>query len=187
MAWFGLGKKKPPPALTPEQMRSFNPAMPVPPPPPPEKPRKGTAMSSVSDFLSKIGGMKKEEAYFAILLTAMYIDGKEHPTEREELVALAHRTKTLSALSEADVLGYWEKLKPRLERTEIAKLVEDACRALPSDMRPSVFAHACDIIFADREIVHEEQQLIVKLTELMQLPEQTATAILQTLSIKNEY
>lgn len=101
---------------------------------------------SIDKFFDDImGGMSKEEAFFALIAAAALIDDEQHAQEAEELQALVHRTRTLSALSRADMAAIEAKIRPRLTKDKIQDLIVDACSSLKQekpDVGLSIFAHA---------------------------------------------
>ncbi|MEZ6024520.1 MAG: hypothetical protein R3C16_14130, partial [Hyphomonadaceae bacterium] len=89
-------------------------------------------------------GWSVPEAFLAVLLAAVTCDGELAAAEREELVALAHRSRALKSLSPAQLGELNALVAARMNESDAA--LADACAALPEDMRLSVFAHALDLV-----------------------------------------
>jgi tellurite resistance protein len=148
-------------------------------------------MSSIDSFFDEImGGMTKEEAFYALLAAAMLIDEEEHAQEAEELTALVHRTRTLSAVSRSDMTAIEGKIRPRLAKDKIKDLVADACSSLKQEkpeVALAIFGHACDIIFADRVVKNQEKAFLKDLIGHLGISEAEAETMLKAIRAKNEH
>jgi tellurite resistance protein len=149
-------------------------------------------MSLFDDIFKGVqGSMGKEEAFFAVLAVAMFIDGKVAPEEQEELAALAHRTKTLKQIGDDQIRKWLGDWRDDLEdKTKIKNLIANAVSSLsrePKEMRMSVFLHACDIVFADRVINVQEQEYLRDLIKKFELDENEAAVNMRALKIKNDF
>ncbi len=146
---------------------------------------------SIDKFFDDImGGMSKEEAFFALIAAAALIDDEQHAQEAEELQALVHRTRTLSALSRADMAAIEAKIRPRLTKDKIQDLIVDACSSLKQekpDVGLSIFAHACDIIFADRVVKNQEKVFLKDLVTHLGVADVEAEMMLKAIRAKNEH
>jgi hypothetical protein len=146
---------------------------------------------SIDKFFDDImGGMTKEEAYYALLAAAVMIDEEENAQEAEELAALTNRTRTLSALSRTDMAAIAGKIRPRLAKDKIQDLIVDACSSLKQE-KPEVglaiFAHACDIIFADKVVKNQEKVFLKDLVQHLGIVEAEAEMMLKAIRAKNEH
>lgn len=130
-------------------------------------------------------GMKAHEAYYALIAAAVSIDGKVTVEEGLELAALAHRTRTLSKLTREQLEGLRRQTAPRLERDKLAELIDHAAKSLPRKMRLSIFAHCCDLVFADRVVLQSERDYLKRLIVLLNIPEETAEETMRAIRAKN--
>ena len=146
---------------------------------------------SIDKFFDDImGGMSKEEAFYALLSAAAMIDDEQHAQETEELMALVHRTRTLSALGKADIMAIETKTRPRLAKDKIQDLIVDACSSLKQekpDVGLSIFAHCCDIIFADRVVKNQEKVFLKDLVTHLGIGDGEAEMMLKAIRAKNEH
>jgi uncharacterized tellurite resistance protein B-like protein len=133
------------------------------------------------------GTLPKHDAFYALLAAAVMIDGKSSKEELAELNALTGRTKTLSKLPPAKMEEIRKRIRPRLDGDKIHMLIDQACDSLGKDWGASVYAHAADIVFADRRIPPSEQQFLVLVAEKLKVPPPLAEKILLKLRIKNEH
>lgn len=147
-------------------------------------------MSIDSFFDNIMGGMSKEEAFYALLAAAVMVDEEEHAQEAQELAALAARTRTLSVLSQSDIAAIREKIAPRLAKDKIKDLIVDACSSLKQekpDVGLAIFAHACDIIFADKVVKNQEKVFLKELVGHLGIAEADAEMMLKAIRAKNEH
>ncbi|MFN7179060.1 TerB family tellurite resistance protein [Hyphomonas sp.] len=146
---------------------------------------------SINDILDQIlGGMTKEEAFYALLAAAMLIDGEADEREEQELAALAQRTRTLSALKPGDLQKLKEKIDPRLQKGSIDSLIADACASLRSESPAvglAIFGHCCDIVLADRIVRNEEKIYLKTLIEKLSIDQKEAESMLHAIRAKNEH
>ena len=144
---------------------------------------------SVSAFFEEIsGGMTKEEAFMALLLSAVWIDRKDDAREIEAKRVLEKRSRTLAALSPDQIKAIKERLRPRTIPDRINHLIEDACSSLAAekvDVRLSIFAHCVDMVFADRRVDKLEKSFLTELIRRLSLDEQEAASLLRALKDKN--
>jgi hypothetical protein len=143
-----------------------------------------------SIFDDMIGGMSKEEAFIAILSAAVLIDGEADGRETEEIDALIRRTRTLSPLKPNEVSAFKDKIAPRLAKDKINDLLMDACASLKQekpDVALSLFAHCCDLVFADHHVRNDERTFLQTLIRELSIPETDAEMILRAMKAKNAH
>lgn len=137
-------------------------------------------------MLSMKPKMPVREAFYALLLCAVYADGRADPEELREVVALSHRTKTLRSLRAPQLERARQRFEPMLKSPDaLEKLAYEACRSLPPKMGLSIFAHCCDIIFADQIVAPAEKEFLAMLVKRFALPEKAAQNVALALRAKN--
>lgn len=137
-------------------------------------------------MLSMKPKMPVREAFYALLLCAVYVDGRADPEELREVVALSHRTKTLRTLRPPQLERARLRFEPLLKAPDtLEKLAYEACRSVPPKMALSIFAHCCDIIFADQMVAPAEKEFLAMLVKRFALPEKAAQNIALALRAKN--
>lgn len=132
------------------------------------------------------GAWKTEDAFYGILFAAAAADGEIAASETEEVLALAHRTKTLKGLSQFDLQAIHTRVEENFKRDFTAAL-NDACNSIPQEVTASLFAHAVDIVFADGKVLTKEAEFLRTLAERLKLDEPTAQKIIDVLQTKNAY
>lgn len=132
------------------------------------------------------GAWSKEDAFYGILYAATAADGEVSAQESEEVIALAHRTKTMKGVSHTDLAAIHARVEEQFKRDFNAAL-SDACNSVPAEVVPSIFAHAVDVVFADGKVVTKEVDFLRTLADKLKLDEGTAQKIIDVLQIKNAY
>lgn len=125
------------------------------------------------------------EAFITVLLAAVTCDGRMASVEHEELLALVHRSRALKSLSNAQLTEINIKAMACLRDQPDA--LSAACAALPEDMRPSLFAHALDLVLADGELTIEEADFLNALILNLKLSREVVAKISDVIVLKNQY
>ena len=156
---------------------------------PNEKPA-AKASTSMSILSGLSASWSIEEAFIAILYATALVDGEVHAKEWEEMKALGHRVKIFEKKDDAEVDGILEKVKGKFTWDRKGEFpwsqVEGACTALArKQLGSTVFANACDIVFADRTIEQAEVDLLNRISGKLGLDTGLANNIITVIKIKN--
>lgn len=73
-----------------------------------------------------------------------------------------------------------------LKRDGVEALLEKATAALPTELRETVFANACDIVLADGVAEDDEKQFLNELRRKLEIADNRALTIVQVMVIKNK-
>lgn len=160
----------------------------------PDKPKRKWALFSRP---SAVPTMPPEEAFLAILIGAARADGNVSPEESQELAALTSRTRTFSEIPVARINDCQKRVEERIARDGLDKVLGAACVAILKDKSASaddvrtkaesVFAHAVDLVFADRELHEAEQEYIEELALQLEIPEARVVQIASVIEVKNAF
>ena len=140
--------------------------------------------------------LSDEEAFLAILIGAARADGVVSPEESQELAALTGRTKTLANLSVTRISELCRSIDGRFNREGQQNVLAAACHTVLSikegsdvaRMRAeSVFAHAVDLVFADREVNQMEQDYILELAKFLKIDFARGKEIVSVIEVKNAF
>jgi len=136
----------------------------------------------------KRGKFSSQEALYALMAAAVVIDGRRTPDEVAELEALVKRSKELAKLKDERVAKIRAKVDAELVEADfrIHKAIDKACASLSGTWKGAAYAHAVDLIFADRVVPVAEQRFLVLIAEKLKIPVPEAGRILDQLKIKNE-
>ena len=130
-------------------------------------------------------GWSAPEAFLAVLLSAVTVDGELAALEHEELLALVHRSRALKSLSPVELAELNVKIFNRLR--EEPEALTAACAAVPEDMRLSLFAHVLDLILADGDVNEDEADFLNPLILRFDLGREDVERISDVLLAKNRY
>ena len=125
------------------------------------------------------------EAFLCLLLCAVSVDGVFAREEQEEVKALLMRSRALKSLNQSQLAQANAIIQKRL--AERKNGLEEACAALPSDMRLPVFAHCVDIILSDGNLVPLEAEYLNRITSMLELQADEAKRVMEVLLIKNRF
>lgn len=125
------------------------------------------------------------EAFMCLILSAAVADGTFAPEERSEVAALAKRSRVLKSMNPAELEAANAVVKKRSESRP--EYIREACEALPTDLRLSVFAHCVDIILADGELQQSEADFLNRMIAHMAIAQVDAERIMGVLLVKNRF
>lgn len=125
------------------------------------------------------------ESFLCLLLSAVSVDGVFAREEQEEVKALLMRSRALKSLNQSQLAQANAVIQKRL--AERKNGLEEACGALPSDMRLPVFAHCVDIILSDGNLHPVEADFLNRITAMLDLPADDAKRVMEVLLIKNKF
>jgi uncharacterized tellurite resistance protein B-like protein len=133
--------------------------------------------------LSELG---PAEAFAAIAMISVAADGYVDELEINNLTNIISRMQLFRSYP-SDVLSrLLDKLGATLQKHGSNALLESAVLALPEELRETAFAVVTDIVLADGEITEEEEDLLNKLYEELDLTKEKALTIIQVMLIKNK-
>lgn len=152
----------------------------------------GKASENVLDWASMLApeaprtpeGWTVPEAFVAIVLSAVTCDGEIAAVEHEELLALVHRSRALKSLSTQQLADLNLKVSARLREEKSA--LDDACAALPQEMRLAMFAHALDLVLADGELNIQEADFLNALILKLNLDRSGVERVADVITLKNQ-
>ncbi len=151
---------------------------------------KTKASTSMSILSGLSASWSTEEAFIAILYATALVDCEVHAKEWEEIKALGHRVKIFEKKTDPEVDATLDKVKAKFTWDRKGEFpwsqVEGACGALAKkNLGLTVFANACDIVFADRTIEQAEVDLLNRISGKLGLETGVANNIIEVIKIKN--
>ncbi len=129
--------------------------------------------------------LSNEEAFVGILLAAIAADGHISNEEITDFNSFVQKSKTLQNVTGTAFNEMIDKLFRIFRREGLDQLVKLSADNLPEALRKGAFAMACDLLFSDGTIEHEEEGLLEKLKDLLCVDDSTATKIVEVMVIKN--
>lgn len=134
---------------------------------------------------SKEVTLSSQEAFAGVLLMTVAGDGHISDEEKEGFIAVSNRMQLFKSQTANDFNIMMDKLFGLLHKHGPAFLLEKAIASLPNELRPTAFAVATDLVFADGSIEDEEKQFIEKLGGELGIGQELALKIIEVLAIKN--
>lgn len=124
------------------------------------------------------------EAFFAVLIAAATCDGRLDRHEHETMLALVHRCRLVRAMREEDITKLNASVVQKFRDAPDTALNE-ACSALPYEIRLPTFAQAMDIILADGNLSQPEAALLNALVAHLELATQDVQRVAEVIMLKN--
>lgn len=125
------------------------------------------------------------EAIAAICLVAIAADGYLSEQEGREMDMLLSRMRLFKSYSN-DMIGRMkDSLLNQLKQYGPGRLVENAKAAMPSELAPTAFALAADLVLADGTVTSQEQAFLDDLYRILELSGEQALRIVEVMTIKN--
>lgn len=126
------------------------------------------------------------EAFAAITLATVAADGYLSDDEIEVMIASLNRMELFRSYSR-DVMGrLFDKLCGITKRHGSDTLLKNAIASLPHHLHDTAFAVATDLVLADGEVTEEEEDLLQYLYSYLDIPEDKAKMIIDSMIIKNK-
>jgi uncharacterized tellurite resistance protein B-like protein len=123
------------------------------------------------------------QAFLCLLLSAAVSDGHLAPEELAEIHCLSIRSRALKSLGAAGLVKANAEVSQRLK--DRPRGLQEACEALPDDLRLPVFSHCVEIVLADGELLQPEVEYLSKIADYMGIAPEDAQYVMKALLIKN--
>ncbi|MEX2215221.1 MAG: tellurite resistance TerB family protein [Phycisphaeraceae bacterium] len=126
------------------------------------------------------------EGFAGILLGASACDGHIADEEVQSLFTNLGRMKMYQRYSQAQWSQLMNRLLGVLKRKGVDELLTEAVKAVPAELRETVFANAVDIVLADGVVEDDEKEFIDKLQMQLDIGNDEAMNIVQVMVVKNK-
>ena len=125
-----------------------------------------------------------DEAFAAITLIAMNIDGINHKMEFKIIGMVLDRMKLFKHYNEDSLRKMLKKLHNLLMEKGIETLYNSSISNIPDDLRNTAYAVAIDIIIADGKVVEKEKSFLEMLAKSLKIPLETTNKIIEVMQIR---
>jgi tellurite resistance protein len=132
------------------------------------------------------GRLSPQEAFAGILMGASACDGHFAEDETRGLVNSLIRMKLFSRFSEKQFDQMLDRLHGMIKRNGVPALIERCIPSLPPELRDTAYANACNIVLADGVAEQAEREFMNRLQHQLGIDNNSATAIVQVMVIKNQ-
>ena len=126
------------------------------------------------------------EGFTGIALCAVAADGVITPEEVQGLSTSLGRTRIFQQLGPRQVKASFEKVHRVAREQGTEALLKLCSEAIPRELRPTAFAIAVDLVFADGEVTGSEQKYVVHIQNTLGVDAPTAEKIVDVMAIKNK-
>ena len=126
-----------------------------------------------------------QEAFAAILLGAVNADGNVSSDEGTRVYQVLKSMNLYLGLSPEALQVIVGTMMERIEYQGVAAVVARAAKAIPQELRTTVFANAADLVLSDRSVKRHERDFMTELQTVLHLDDATALDILHVITAKN--
>ena len=145
-------------------------------------------------IFDKVLGMKeaekaklsKEEAFAAVALAAVAADGYISEEEGRGIITGLARMKLFENYNPNKMGSMFNKLIGIIKNQGIESLITLSKETLPQEIRETAFAVATDLALADGTLDKSEKDILTKIQQTLEVPEETAIKIIEVMLIKNK-
>ena len=126
-----------------------------------------------------------KESVVAILFLVVTADGSIAAEEEELVIAASNRMKLLRDQTIPEFNTAVQKVRDAIDSKGRAEVLDAGVKALPADLKETVYALAGDIVFADGTAQPEELVFLREVQERLGISDDLATKVLEVMRIKN--
>lgn len=142
-------------------------------------------MGLFDGFKNSNSQISEYEAYIAIIVAAMGVDGDIADEEIESLVTNLRRLPSYS--NNFDIVqNVFNKCMKIIRSSGASGLLDIAIPKLKNELRQTAFAQAVDMVIADGEVNALEEEFIEKLKNGLNIEDSMAEHCVEIVSIKNK-
>jgi Tellurite resistance protein TerB len=148
-------------------------------------------MSAIDHALQKHGPLpaalplSSADAFAAILVAAVSVDGELSPGESARLNGVLSTSRVLAPNRPDASPNVVERALAVLAEHGLPATLAACAKALPAGLRPTVFAQATDLVLSDGRTAPREKVFIDDLKKALQIDDALALRIVDVLLIKN--
>lgn len=125
------------------------------------------------------------EGIASILVAAVTVDGAVSPDEAVRIGGVLATSRLLRRAANGSIQGLADRAIALLSEHGLPAVLTGCAKVIPSDLRPTTFALATDLVLADGRIGDREKSFLEELQAVLDIDDGTAARIFEVLSIKN--
>lgn len=129
--------------------------------------------------------LSEAEGVAGIALCAIAADGMITEEEAAGLGTTLARMKLFRGMSNRDVNKIFEKLIKIARSQGVEVLMLQSAEAIKPPLRPTAFAIATDLLFADGDVAPEERRYLEKIQKNLGVNDDVALKVVEVAQIKN--
>ncbi|MFQ6126585.1 MAG: tellurite resistance TerB family protein [Candidatus Heimdallarchaeota archaeon] len=139
----------------------------------------------VNDTRVAVLRLTSEEAFIAIIFSAMLADEEIRPEELHQLNFILSRFKGLATLTPVQFQNLIVRFQKIIRKEGVGTLITAAKNTINKDMRDTAFANAVEVVLADGIVDPREKEFLEKLQQAVGITDETAEQIIHVIIIKN--
>jgi tellurite resistance protein len=129
--------------------------------------------------------LNEAEGMAGIALCAIAADGVVTEEEAAGLGTTLSRMKLYHGMSPRDINKMFEKVLKVARGQGVEVLMNQSAEAIKPALRPTAFAIATDLLFADGDVAPEERRYLEKIQKNLGVSDEQALKIVEVMQIKN--
>ena len=134
----------------------------------------------------KTTDLSPAESFAGVMLATIAADGYLANEEVQTLVTTLNKMKLFQSYPSDHVSRMINKLMKIIETQSTESLLNVAVSSLPEYLHETVFAVATDLILSDGEVSDEEEAVLSKLCNSLNISRDTVNKIIEVMIIKNK-
>ena len=134
----------------------------------------------------KTTNLSPAESVAGIMLATIASDGYLASEEVQTLGTNLHKMKLFQSYPSEHISRMIRKLMKIIETQSAESLLKVAVSSLPEYLHETVFAVATDLILSDGEVSEEEEAVLSKLCNSLNISRDTVNKIIEVIIIKNK-
>lgn len=130
--------------------------------------------------------LSTEEAFAGLVIAVVGVDGSISDDEVRAANAVFNRMRLFGPIPADQFKVMIDRLVGYLNKHGADWLFSKTTSALPAELRPTAFATAVDLVFADGSVEASEQALVEKLQKALGISDDLALKVVEVIALKNQ-
>ncbi|HEV8360604.1 MAG TPA: tellurite resistance TerB family protein [Candidatus Thermoplasmatota archaeon] len=126
------------------------------------------------------------EGFTGIAVAAVAADGVITQDEVAGLAVSLARTRLFKESNPRQINASFEKVVKIAKEKGVDELLKLSSQAIPGELRPTAFAIATDLVFADGDVSESEKKYLEKIQHTLGVGDAAALKIVEVMAIKNK-
>lgn len=131
------------------------------------------------------GPLTVQEAVASVLFVTVCADGEISDTEQQMLIGTSNRMRLLREQTAEQFNSMMGKVHAVFKAHSFEGTLAKAVAVIPENLKPTVFALAADMAYADGQVDENEELLMDALQTALGVDDDLALKIIEVLQIKN--
>lgn len=134
----------------------------------------------------EITSLDSKESVVAVLYAIIAADGHITDEEAQDFIKTLSRAKFMNSVTGNQWRDMINKISRITKTSGVEGLINLACQNIPEDIKPGVFAYACDLVFSDGYCDPEEQKVLDQIKANLNIDDALAYKVAEVVVIKNK-